>query len=121
MEFQALTPNLVVSDINRSAAFYSDVLGFQQIATVPEQAPFVFVWLKHGAVDVFLNRPQDTPPAAGTNSMYIKLRGIDELAAKIERAGVKVAIPMHTEFYGMKEFAVHDPDGYLVIFAEAVK
>ena len=53
--------------------------------------------------------------------MYIKLQGIDGLAAKVEEAGVKLAIPMHTEFYGMKEFAVHDPDGYLIIFAEPVK
>jgi catechol 2,3-dioxygenase-like lactoylglutathione lyase family enzyme len=121
MNFQSVTPNLLVSDIDRSAAFYRDVLGFQQITTVPEQPPYVFVWLKHGAVDVFLNLPQDTSPSAGTNSMYIKLQGIDGLAAKVEEAGVKLAIPMHTEFYGMKEFAVHDPDGYLIIFAEPVK
>jgi hypothetical protein len=25
---------------------------------------------------------------------------------------------MHKEFYGMREFAVHDPDGYPLIFAE---
>src|SRR5947209_1777905 len=121
MEFQSVTPNLIASDIDRSAAFYRDVLGFQQIATVPEQPPFVFIWLKHGAVDVFLNVPQGTPPAAGTNSTYIKLQGIDELAARVAKAGVKFAIPMHTEFYGMKEFAVTDPDGYLIIFAEPVK
>jgi catechol 2,3-dioxygenase-like lactoylglutathione lyase family enzyme len=121
MNLQSLTPNLIVSDINRSAAFYRDLLGFQQIASVPEQQPYVFVWLKHGAVDVFLNTPQDASPSAGTNSMYIKLEGIDVLAANVEKAGVKPAIPMHTEFYGMKEFAVHDPDGYLIIFAEPGK
>jgi hypothetical protein len=27
-------------------------------------------------------------------------------------------IAMHKEFYGMREFAVHDPDGYPLIFAE---
>ena len=27
-------------------------------------------------------------------------------------------VAMHKQFYGMKEFAVHDPDGYLLIFAE---
>ncbi len=35
--------------------------------------------------------------------------------------GVKIVIPLHTEFYGMKEFAVFDPDGYLLIFAEQVR
>lgn len=121
MEFRSLTPNLVVNDINRSAAFYHDVLGFQQVATVPEQSPFVFVWLKRDTVEIFLNIPQNATPTAGTNSMYIKMKGIDDLAAKVEKAGVKLAIPMHTEFYGMKEFAVNDSDGYLIIFAEEVK
>ncbi|MGH9568009.1 MAG: VOC family protein [Candidatus Angelobacter sp.] len=36
----------------------------------------------------------------------------------MEQNGVKIAIPLHQEFYGMKEFAVFDPDGYLIIFAE---
>ena len=53
--------------------------------------------------------------------MYIKLNGIDELAARVKQHGVTPAIPMHREFYGMKEFAVHDPDGYLLIFAEPVQ
>lgn len=121
MEFRSLTPNLIVSNIDRSAAFYRDVLGFQQVTTVPEQPPFVFVWLKRDTVEIFLNIPQNAPPSAGTNSMYIKMKGIDDLATKIEKAGLKFAIPMHTEFYGMKEFAVNDPDGYLIIFAEEVK
>jgi catechol 2,3-dioxygenase-like lactoylglutathione lyase family enzyme len=127
MTFESLTPNLIVSDIDRSAAFYLDVLGFQQVTTVPEKAPFVFVWLKHGDVNVFLNVPQPekaAPPlkldkaVAGTNSMYVKLHGIDELAQRVREHGVTPSIPMHKEFYGMKEFAVVDPDGYLIIFAE---
>ena len=53
--------------------------------------------------------------------MYIKLQGIDELAARVEKHGIKPVIAMHKEFYGMKEFAVLDPDGYLIIFAEPVE
>ena len=130
MTFESLTPNLIVSDINRSAAFYRDLLGFEQVTTVPEKPPFVFVWLKNGSVNVFLNVPQPektAPPVAlhkavaGTNSMYIKVKGIDELAARVDERGVKPAIAMHKEFYGMKEFAVLDPDGYLIIFAEPTK
>jgi catechol 2,3-dioxygenase-like lactoylglutathione lyase family enzyme len=129
VSFQSLTPNLIVNDVDRSAAFYRDVLGFQQLKTVPEKPPFIFLWMKQGAVDVFLNAPQANPapgvPAPlvgksvpGTISLYIKVQGIEELAARVEQHGVKPAIAMHKEFYGMKEFAVLDPDGYLMIFAE---
>ena len=131
MSFQSLTPNLIVADMDRSAAFYHNVLGFEQAKTVPEKPPYVFVSVQQGGVVIFLNAAQPLKPgapvplagqpAAGTNSMYIKLRGVDELAARVEKHGIKPVIAMHKEFYGMKEFAVLDPDGYLIIFAEPVE
>jgi uncharacterized glyoxalase superfamily protein PhnB len=29
-------------------------------------------------------------------------------------------MPLTTQFYGMREFAIHDPDGHLITFAERV-
>src|SRR5437762_13301629 len=55
MKFTDVTPNLVVSDIDRSLAFYRDVLGFSVVTTVPDTAPFVFAWLQRDDVSVFLN------------------------------------------------------------------
>ena len=43
--FNSVTPNLLVGDIDRATAFYCDVLGFSVKQTVPDQSPFVFVWL----------------------------------------------------------------------------
>jgi catechol 2,3-dioxygenase-like lactoylglutathione lyase family enzyme len=54
-QFLTVTPNLVVTDIARSTAFYRDILGFAIVATVPDQAPFAFVWLRRGDVNIFLN------------------------------------------------------------------
>ncbi|MCC7241258.1 MAG: VOC family protein, partial [Acidobacteria bacterium] len=53
--FASVTPNLIVRDIERSTAFYRDVLGFSVKQTVPDQAPFAFVWLERDGVPVFLN------------------------------------------------------------------
>ena len=36
MNLTDVTPNLIVSDIDRSTAFYRDVLGFSVVTTVPE-------------------------------------------------------------------------------------
>ncbi len=66
--FKAVTPNLIVRDIERSRRFYCDVLGFSVKQTVPDAAPFVFVWLERGEVTVFLNDPgavaKDVPSMA---------------------------------------------------------
>ena len=37
-----LTPNLLVASVERSIAFYTEVLGFERGMTVPEASPFVF-------------------------------------------------------------------------------
>ena len=50
-----LTPNLIVSDVARSVAFYRDVLGFSVQQTVPDAAPFVFAIVTSGPVEIFLN------------------------------------------------------------------
>ena len=43
-----LTPNLIVSDVDRSMAFYRDVLGFSVAQTVPDAAPYVFAIVTSG-------------------------------------------------------------------------
>lgn len=41
MTFTDVTPNLIVADIDRSTAFYRDVLGFSVVTTVPDAARVV--------------------------------------------------------------------------------
>ena len=43
-----LSPNLIVSDVDRSRAFYRDVLGFSVAQTVPDAAPYVFAIVTSG-------------------------------------------------------------------------
>lgn len=122
--FKSLTPNLVVRDIAASAAFYRDVLGFTVKQTVPEQTPFVFVWLERGSVQVFLNDAgtvqRELPAAAknlGGSGMFIIVDGLDALHDEVSKRTTLV-MPMTKRFYGMREFAVADPDGHVVTFAE---
>jgi uncharacterized glyoxalase superfamily protein PhnB len=126
--FSSVTPNLIVRDITQSTAFYCDVLGFSVKLTVPEQAPFVFVWLERDAVPVFLNTVaaavEDYPDAAqrppgGTAALFFQVSEVDALHEQV--AGqAKVVMPLKTQFYGMREFAVLDPDGHILTFAERV-
>ena len=133
MKLTDVTPNLIVADIDRSTAFYRDVLGFSVVTTVPEAAPFVFVWLQRDGVNVFLNAPEavDIPeiasrPIGGTATLFFTLEaasaaeGIDALYDRI-REGARVVMPVKTQFYGMREFGIVDPDGYVIFFAQRVE
>lgn len=126
--FASVIPNLIVQDVERSTAFYRDVLGFSVVQTVPDEPPFVFVMLDRDGVQVFLNAvaaaAEDYPdaasrPSGGTNTMFFIVSEVDRLHAHVAPRAT-VVMPLKTQFYGMREFAVLDPDGHLVTFAERV-
>ncbi len=122
MPFRKLTPNLMVHDVNTSLRFYEQVVGVRRRLTVPEREPYVFVSLVAGDVEIFLNQDQsEAKPKAGGMSLYLELEGLDQLLDRVQQHGVKIEIPLNETFYGMREFAVLDPDGYMIIFAEPVK
>lgn len=127
--FASVTPNLIVRDIERSTAFYRDVLGFSVKQTVPDQAPFAFVWLERDGVPVFLNAVSvveaDYPGAAarqagGTATMFFAVTDVDGLRADVG-GRAPILMELKTQFYGMREFAVTDPDDHLLTFAERVE
>ena len=126
--FTSVTPNLLVRDVAKSLAFYRDVLGFTMGETVPDKAPFVFVWMKRGEVSVFLNdikaAAHDYPaaerlPQGGTATLFFVIAGVDAYHAAVAPKA-NVIMPLKTQFYGMREFAITDPDGHIITFAERV-
>jgi uncharacterized glyoxalase superfamily protein PhnB len=127
-EFSSLIPNLIVADIERSLAFYRDVLGFTVEQTVPESAPFVFAIVRSGPVEVYLNAAgpavEEYPalkdrPIGGTLTLFIRVTGIRAAYEALEPK-VPVVMPLEKKWYGVTEFACTDPDGYVITFAEQV-
>jgi uncharacterized glyoxalase superfamily protein PhnB len=126
--FTSVTPNLLCRDVAESLSFYRDVLGFTIKETVPETEPFVFVMLERDGVMVFLNdikaAEHDYPPAlqmprGGTAALFFVITGVDDLHGVVT-SRANVIMPLKTQFYGMREFAVTDPDGHIITFAERV-
>ena len=123
-----LTPNLIVEKVERSLAFYIDVLGFTPGFTVPEQPPLVFGSVVSGTVEIFFNEKNTAVheyPAFGgkpigcTGTMFMEIEGVNALHDRLKGL-VPIVMPLVTQFYGMREFAIADPDGYVITFAERV-
>jgi catechol 2,3-dioxygenase-like lactoylglutathione lyase family enzyme len=108
MKFTDVTPNLIVSDIDRSLAFYRDVLGFSVVTTVPDAAPFVFAWMQRDTVKVFLNTEGSVKdslpdlaarPIGGTNTLFMIVEagspaeGIDALFDSV-KSRARVVMPL---------------------------
>lgn len=125
-EIKKLTPNLIVSSVEQSLAFYCDVLGFTRTATVPEESPFVFAAVQSGPVEIFLNARaaaiEEYPslakmPIGGTLTLYMEVSDVAKLYDEFQTR-VKVTMPLEKKFYGVTEFAFEDPDGYVITFAQ---
>lgn len=131
MKYTKLTPNLVVRDVEAAVSFYQSVLGFQRGMSVPDNPPYVFASVTNGAgVEIFFNDQkavgEDYPPLAkdplgGTLTLFLECEGIEEILAAVKKAGAKIIMPLKTQFYGMREFAFQDPEGWIVTMAERVK
>ena len=125
-QFTKLTPNLLVASVERSLAFYVDTLGFERGMTVPDASPFAFASVTAGPVEIFFNDAagavKEYPGFAGkpigaTGTLFIEVEAVDALHDRLAPT-VKILMPIVTQFYGMSEFAIADPDGYVITFAE---
>ena len=125
-ELTSLAPNLIVSDVARSLAFYRDVLGFTVQTTVPDVDPFVFAIVQRGPVEVFLNAPEPAiaeypafgnRPIGGTLTLFVHVTSVAEAYAELQDK-VRIVMPLQKKWYGVTEFAFEDPDGYIITFAE---
>ena len=125
-ELESLSPNLVVKDVNRSVQFYSGKLGFNLIVSVPEQGVFNWAMVQRGPVTImFQTLPsiqEDLPELkiqvkGSLGTFYIKVKGLDQLYQTL-KGNVEIIVEMRKTFYGAREFAVKDPDDYILMFAE---
>ena len=135
MVCKKLTPNLVVSNVEASIDFYCTTLGFKRGMIVPETPPFVFGSVVSGGgaadgVEIFFNEQksvaEDYPalgarPIGGSLTLFIEVEGIEEILAAVTKSGAKVTMPLKDQFYGMREFAFEDPEGWVITIAERTK
>ena len=113
-----VVPRLPVADLGRTVAFYTRTLGFRVSALWPDDRP-TFVILDRDSVSLGFFTPDAVrgQVTIGTADLYVGAEDVLGLHAAIKDL-VKVEWGPEVFFYGRREFAVRDPDGYLLIFTE---
>ena len=133
MRFTKLTPNLIVPNVEASLDFYCNVLGFARGMTVPDSSPYVFGSVVSGdgsnGVEICFNDQKAVAeedaalggkPIGGSLTLFIEVEGIVDFYRKVQQHGVKITMPIKDQFYGMREFGMQDPDGWVITFAERI-
>ncbi len=125
MNHSKLTPNLIVSDVAASMQFYCDVLGFTRGFTVPDEKPYVFGSVTHGSIEIFFNERQSVAAelpelgkgTGGALTLFIETEDLEAMYQRAKQAGAPIVMEPKDQFYGMREFILRDPEGWLVQFA----
>ena len=120
-----LTPHLFVEDMQRSIAFYRDVLGFEVRRAEPEVAP-TFASLQRADSSLMLSPFGETfgnwkvadvaeqrRGQLGPVSFYIEGADLEADYQRVLDAGATVVDPLAARPWGQREFTVADPDGFL--------
>jgi len=113
---------LECDDVERSAAFYKDVLGFQMQGSWQHEGVTVWVCLARDGVELMLcarNQHSTILKPTMSGSIYISVDDADE-AWDLLRGKAKVEYPIENFDYNMREFAIRDLDGYLVQFGHEI-
>jgi len=119
LRLASLTASLTVNDIERSLAWYRDVLGFTLADRWEHGGKLAGVELRAGSVSVVLNQDDFSQGRDRVKGVGFRIYGntrqdIDRLAADIEsRGGVLAQAPTDRE-WGTRDFSLADPDGYRI-------
>lgn len=116
--FTGVIPRLPVGDLDTTLAFYTSLLGFRVGVLWPDEAP-TFCILDRDDVSLGFFTP-DTHRGSviiGSVDLYLAVDDVRALHDKL-RDHVTIEWGPEVYFYGRREFAIRDPDGYLLIFTE---
>ncbi|HET9057603.1 MAG TPA: VOC family protein [Chitinophagaceae bacterium] len=121
---ESISPNIFVNNIRQTIDFYKQ-LGFQIVATFPEQSDFIWTMMACGKVTFMFQTfeslgnelPMISRQKGGSLLLYIQTKEIRKFYDEIKDK-VKIVKKPEKTFYGATEFSIEDNNEYLLTFAE---
>jgi uncharacterized glyoxalase superfamily protein PhnB len=122
VELRAVAPAFLVADVNATARWYEEELGFETAGIFPPNPPASWASLERDGVEIMLQRlPGYQKPdlyqqrRGGVWHAYIRTRGVHALYEALrDKPFIKMALTRQP--YGDWEFEVVDVNGYVLVF-----
>ena len=130
---RSIVPLFLVENLDTSTKFYIDKLGFEEVYR--DDFGGGFVQLSRDACDIFLAqkdsevdlrniqaRAPERADFASYDLHFVCQAGtIDALWQEYRDAGVPVGAEPEDRPYGVRDFGIHDPDGYSIVFGAPIE
>lgn len=126
IKFATINPSFVVADVGASMRWYETELGFSG-DPFPNFEPYAFAILRRDDVEIFLQGIEDYAKldvydrrSGGVWDAYLRISGLRELYEAVKDR-VEIKQQPHLQPYGLTEFEVRDPNGYILVFSELIE
>ena len=123
MKLRGLIPMLETNDLKASIKFYSETLGFTCDGVFPSEENFSWASLSKDDVIIMLTARSphsNEEKAVMTGSLYMYPDDVDEAWYQLKDKA-EVSYEIENFDYGMREFGILDPNGYLLQFGQDIK
>jgi catechol 2,3-dioxygenase-like lactoylglutathione lyase family enzyme len=122
IRLHSAVPAFLVPDVNATAKWYAEHLGFETAGIFPRQGPASWASLQRDGAEIMLQRLEgyEKPDLyrrrdGGVWNAYIRMRGVHALYATV-RDRPFIRMPLARQPYGDWEFEVVDLNGYVLVF-----
>jgi predicted enzyme related to lactoylglutathione lyase len=120
MTIQRAVQVIAVPDLETSAAFYRDVLGF----TIEEMGDPGWRRFVSGACQIMAGECPDAMPVADTGDhsymLYLVVDEVDPLHARVVGSGAEIVKAPRDEPWGMREFGLRTVDGHRLMIGQSL-
>src|SRR5262245_15495087 len=126
LALMSASPSFTVNDLDRSVAFYRDVLGFGVEEEWKDDGKIVGVSLKAGDVSFMIGQDdwkkgRDRKKGEGFRIFCVTKRNVDDIAKRIKSKGGQLDHEPQDQPWGMRDFSVTDPDGFKITIAQNLR
>jgi len=125
LRLTSASPSFTVNDIEKSMAWYRDVLGFTVTERWEDGGKLLGAEMAAGDVSFMIGQDdwkkgRDRVKGVGVRLYCMTYQDIDTLAARIKANGGTLEGPRDTQ-WNTRELAVDDPDGYKITIAKETR
>jgi len=117
---KSIFPILETRDVARTLDLYCNWLGFERVGNPVEEADGLYAVHSGSVYLAFIHSGTVTPgvlPGRGVR-FYFEVDDVEERYQLAQQAGFRMIEPLQDKSYGMREFTIQDPNGYLLTFAQ---
>ena len=119
---RSLSTSLTVKDLQRSVAWYRDVVGFIVAREFERGGKVLSVRMKAGAVDMLLNQDDgakgwDRVKGEGCSLYFTTAQDVDAIANRVKHAGGTLESEPADMPWGVRMFRMKDPDGFKFVIS----